>query len=463
VHDPTHKLALATLLALHQKEVMPADDSEKIDWHNLLAHDMVAQTATERLPEFWKALPQLKKLPLYSLVAKLIQQLGLATPANLPALHAFQSTVHHFCRQADSTLYHFLNWWHKEGQELALPMPQAPHSMPIMTVHQAKGLAFEAVVLPFCGWRLDHSIHHPPVQWCQTAQPPFAQLKQVPLYYGSKLKETYYNGAYFEEKWQQHLEQLNLLYVAFTRPKTYLYAFAPQEKSETLRTAAHLLGAGIASCSTKWGKEAVWYKDEVSQLQTCTLGEAPPSPRNYVQPISTQIANPNLSASSKLVPHELNPLLAALQPPPHRAGNWWHDLLAEITYADQLPAVLARYVKRGDLTIKEAAYYTQKITAWWKNPQLKEWFSSVWEIKKEATILVRGRVIRPDRVMLQKGKAVVLDFKSGQSHQGKQAEHAQQVTAYANYLQRMGYTSVAAYLFYLEQEGGAALQAVELV
>ena len=70
-----------------------------------------------------------------------------------------------------------------------------------------------------------------------------------------------------------------------------------------------------------------------------------------------------------------------------------------------------------------------------------------WEVKKEAAILTpSGKILRPDRVLLQPGKAVVIDFKTGQQN----VRHAQQVQAYTALLRAMGYTQVEGYLLYIE-------------
>ena len=61
-------------------------------------------------------------------------------------------------------------------------------------------------------------------------------------------------------------------------------------------------------------------------------------------------------------------------------------------------------------------------------------------------ILPNGEVLRPDRVLIEDKKAIIVDFKTGKY----QKKHETQVLQYADVLKSMGYSPVHSKLVYLK-------------
>jgi hypothetical protein len=67
---------------------------------------------------------------------------------------------------------------------------------------------------------------------------------------------------------------------------------------------------------------------------------------------------------------------------------------------------------------------------------------------KEAEILLPSGVTRrPDRVIITKEKAIVVDFKFGEVRQ----DHYEQIRNYLKILNEMGYTETEGYLWYVDK------------
>lgn len=188
-------------------------------------------------PSFWAQKDFFKNLPIYSCVHLLIDCLFTHDFGDVLAF--FQSMVLDFCLKESPSIEAFLVWWEKRGRAIKLPENHHENVIRVMTIHQSKGLAFKVVIMPFCSWGLDHQ--NGPILWSLN-HPQAADVPIWPVGYGADLKETHYATDYYLEQMQIHLDNLNLLYVAFTRAETQLYVMAPlPEKSEGMSTIADLI------------------------------------------------------------------------------------------------------------------------------------------------------------------------------------------------------------------------------
>ena len=85
------------------------------------------------------------------------------------------------------------------------------------------------------------------------------------------------------------------------------------------------------------------------------------------------------------------------------------------------------------------------------DPRIAPWFTNRWTILNECTILrynpdtQRTEERRPDRVMMDEQKIVVVDFKFGKPRE----EYREQVQRYMKLLTNMGYQHVSGYIWYV--------------
>ena len=103
----------------------------------------------------------------------------------------------------------------------------------------------------------------------------------------------------------------------------------------------------------------------------------------------------------------------------------------------------------GAVSADLARLAEEKFGRLWQDDLLCDWFSTRWEVRRECTImLLGGGLLRPDRVMTQGDRAVVLDFKVGAPF----LSHVKQVRRYVEVVGGMGYCDVKGYLLYLGDE-----------
>jgi ATP-dependent exoDNAse (exonuclease V) beta subunit len=164
---------------------------------------------------------------------------------------AFLDMVADYSMNETADAGRFLNWWKENGYRKKIITPDTQNAIRIMTIHKSKGLGFKVVIMPFADWKIDQKNTF---LWCHPTQKFFDRMTLVPVRYSKILKNTYFAGEYFHEKLHAYMDNLNTLYVAFTRAKEELIAIAPKPKTEAVSIAS-LLYEGIETDGKFFDKE----------------------------------------------------------------------------------------------------------------------------------------------------------------------------------------------------------------
>lgn len=159
----------------------------------------------------------------------------------------------------------FLEWWEDNKHKKSLQISGEVDAVQIVTIHKSKGLQFKYVLIPFCSWSMDHDSFNAPLLWVSSDTNQFKDAGHVPVEYSSKLKESCFDSFYNEECVRSYLDNLNLLYVAFTRAEHALLVTAPHPKNRSMRgySVAKLLMESIErdeELKKSWDDKAVTWK-----------------------------------------------------------------------------------------------------------------------------------------------------------------------------------------------------------
>ncbi|MEM9569402.1 MAG: UvrD-helicase domain-containing protein, partial [Bacteroidota bacterium] len=156
VGDPRSGFTLTTLIHLYQTYGGEVSRREFTHQYWMAGGEMEGATV-DLLPHvLLKEVTTLGRLPLYLLVDKLISLFGLKKAVAWPYVAIFQGQVDAFLRDHGGHLMDFLAWWERMGHQVSCELDVVEDSLQVMTIHKAKGLAFDIVLLPFCAWPLDH-------------------------------------------------------------------------------------------------------------------------------------------------------------------------------------------------------------------------------------------------------------------------------------------------------------------
>jgi ATP-dependent helicase/nuclease subunit A len=221
---------------------------------------------------FTKEKPSLKKLPLFELTETLIDifRLGRQT-GELTYLQAFQDLVLDFYSRERNDLGAFLDWWEENKDKKSIQVSGEVDAVQIISIHKSKGLQFKYVLIPFCSWNMDHDPMNAPLLWVKSDDPPFNEAGYLPVAYSGILKETCFGGYYEREFSRVYLDNLNLLYVAFTRAEKGLFVMAPHPKSVNRYSVASLVHESIVqdiSLLENWNDSTlVWRKGNFGSIE----------------------------------------------------------------------------------------------------------------------------------------------------------------------------------------------------
>lgn len=402
------------------------------------------------LPEgFSKSKAWLKRLPLFELTETLIDIFGLGNvKGELSYLQAFQELVLEFYSREKNDVGAFLEWWEDNKHKQSLQISGEVDAAQIVTIHKSKGLQFKYVLIPFCSWGMDHDRFNAPLLWVNSEVKPFNEAGHLPVEYSSKLKETCFSDFYSEEYVRSYLDNLNLLYVAFTRAEHAMLVTAPHPKSKGAQgnTVAKLVMDSIErdeELKTHWDSNTLCWKGGVltavseekkSETRTLNLNVYPASRWRDKLVIKRQ----SISYFDN----------SAEQQEAVKRGIHMHAVLSRIQYMDDIPETLKAIVQEGLITEEEQQPLTDELNELLSNSVISNWFSKDWTVKTEVPIILPGGdENRIDRLMIKDKKAIVVDFKTGVHNRNDIA----QVKAYVSILHQMNFTEVDGYILYIKE------------
>lgn len=145
---------------------------------------------------------------------------------------------------------------------------------------QVKGLEFHTVLIPFCDWKLENETNNQLI-WCSPSESPFSALDIVPVNYSSTMAESVYRQEYLNERLQLWVDNLNLLYVAFTRAGKNLILWSKKGQKGTMsELIANALPHVAARKVMKTGTRKNLTKAEYSAHRKIASRRRPPKPQS---------------------------------------------------------------------------------------------------------------------------------------------------------------------------------------
>jgi ATP-dependent exoDNAse (exonuclease V) beta subunit len=403
------------------------------------------------ISEFFRRRDYLIRMPVYEVMEEVIRIFNLPEVLDFKTmgyLQAFLDIVSNYTSENSNSVdfSSFLDWWEVGKDEYSMIVPETKPAVRIMTIHKAKGLEFPVVIIPYADW--DHKLDK---QLWLTSDPPLPTVPplETPMPVNSikLLEETYFQPEFKREKEKVLIDNINLLYVAFTRAVDNLHIITKRKKNNENYLWLNELARPLMKEDNRWEGRF-------------TFGELFPKEKEEKKPQEIEYAE-----SGQLISNKWYEKISIRRKSSefwrfdtgYRAErrNWGllvHKVLSSIRSQEDVPHAVDIAMVSGDIEADERIILKEKIQTIFEIEAVKEWFNpeliETEAVFIESPILTPEGVLKPDRVIVAGDKVFIIDFKTGKTSD----LHFRQMLQYKNAVQAMGYQNIEAYLFYLENK-----------
>ena len=449
---------------------------------NTVAPNPVLSEPIER-EELMETLRDLPSPALPSVVEAIVERFvpPVRRNAEAPFIAAFQDAVIDYSTNRTSDIGSFLKWWKRKGRALAITSPEDSDGVRLQTIHKSKGLEYKCVILPqdafsFVPWR-----DHVEWRWVNPSDvvaeagllPPW-----LPIETRETLKETAHADVYATYCEEHALDDLNKMYVAYTRAANELYVYGrwnPKGPADNADGALARLLIELGEDDTPEGAELPGGRvrvtvDEETGRHTITYGKpATPEEIKYErdkeererlkeqkeqQMMETYKTNSDrkllkVRDGSRLLKVPVHTAEGEEEFDPRAEGTLKHRIMQMVVRPSDLRKALLEMKTGGLVSAARVKEWGDELARAIESVADRGWFADDVRVISERPIMRKEDYLpRPDRVVVTPaGDAIVIDYKFGED---KKAEYHRKVALYARLLRESGaYRSVSAYLWYV--------------
>ena len=466
------------LVSINESNNIDTKNIDKKERRKLATEQQMAKLNSQLPPEYVANRELLLGLPIVDLVDKLFMLFGLdQLEGQSSYICTLYDTLNDFLKDHTADIDDFINEWENSLSSKTIQSDEI-EGIRIMTIHKSKGLEFDNVIIPFCNWEMEKK----GTLWCETKNKPapYNKLPLLPIDFSrDKLIGTVFEDDYKEEHFQNIVDNLNLLYVAFTRASKNLFVFGLRQGKTTLDNIAkgtppgnrsYAIELALRQVSEQLQGSSLSFPDDIGSEIHFEYGTLAPEthekeyavadnpflikPDKHIVSIATYPQAATFKQSNKSIEfvkgEDVDPSDRTRY---IKIGNVLHQLFSTIYTTADIPTRLNELEQQGIIYNDEitSAQLRTRIEDAITNPQVQEWFSKRWQLYNECTILEYNKDTnemeehRPDRVMTDGKEFVVVDFKFGKERE----EYKKQVQQYMEILIRMGHKKVSGYLWYV--------------
>lgn len=436
------KVAVLTYLVTYKLELK--------DKHQFIVDHMdsnindIVRTVLKR--ESLHAFDNTVNLTLYEIVEQIIVAFDLVTNSNA-YVQFFLDEVLTYANRYSTSISGFVNYFDLKKETLSITSSNEKNAVRIMTIHKSKGLEFPVVIFPFAD--LDIYKEQNAKVWYSLEKDQYHGFEYALLNYNKQLQEFGAQGEflYRQHKAELELDNINLLYVAQTRPIEQLHVISSKKTdkngNENLNTYSGLF-INYLKHKSLWSETELTYTfgDLQRSGSADTKHKPTKTPSNFIatplKELSIQIAT-----TSGL-------LWDTKQKEAIEKGNLLHHILSKIKTATDVPFVFDDFFRNGLISLAQVEVLKTTINRIMSHPQLIPYFSADVMVYNEREIINRsGQILIPDRLVFINAKEVVIiDYKTGLVS----STHEEQIYSYKEALEKMNFEVKKMLLIYINDD-----------
>ena len=433
----------------------------------------LARTLEIEMPEKSISLIDMAESLLRSLKKMDSQQLWKGEASHI---QAFMDTLLDYVSLNGNDLRGFLKYWDEHDPSICSSPTE--DSVKVMTIHKSKGLDFPYVIIPFAETM---SLYKANPYWCSPdlegtdLEASAEGVYDVNL--SSSAENTCFSDYYIQERFLQQVDNINTLYVAMTRASLGNHIIAVTPPASQMESFSKMILTEFKDMS----QILYWYAErirmdrtddgEVVHFQKGTMpefnafrkvaksdtmpllvsdgDEYPSVPLNF----ETSDAQVDVCVRGRLK-FTSDALDFFREDTPDMSqskrvrGVVLHDILSRVVVPEDLEQSVMYSFHQGEITEDEAVQVRELLTGALEDGVRKGWFPADRnKVMNEVTLIdVGGAQYRPDRVILDGDKVMIVDYKFGEAHD----RYRRQVNKYAELWKNMGYTQISGFLWYVE-------------
>ncbi|WP_317898273.1 UvrD-helicase domain-containing protein [Aurantibacillus circumpalustris] len=347
----------------------------------------------------------------------------------------FLDEVNEFLVQKNSNISSFFDWWKSLSNRASMIIPENTDAVRIMTIHASKGLEFPVVIIPYCNWQ----IYKANDSWVNVKNDQI-ELPVGVINLSKKVSDSGFELEFETEKQEQLLDNLNLLYVAFTRAIERLHIIATSSITNKHESVSDWLYAFVGSQNDDTSEniyELGTTLTKQSKHSTSSLTQFALEPLNFntnkntIQIKASYLNNNEHNEEAK------------------QQGLLIHWLLSKIRTSDDQTGALQSALLEGIVSKEEIPDLNKKLKDVLQHPELSTYFAPNISCKLEAELVTQtGDLLRPDRIVFNENETILIDYKTGKENN---KTYFKQLYKYEAALMTMGYTNIKKLLVYVDE------------
>ena len=375
----------------------------------------------------------LSQLNVYELAETLTHRFGLFDQvADHPFLFRFLDEVLTFNNRQSGHLADFLLYWESVQSKVSVGAGASVNAVSIRTIHKVKGLEYPVVIIPFANWSVEPmpnteiwlDLDQTNSRALQLTRPDgnVVKLTNSPVKLNRNLLATHEPVAaqYTEEVTRTFIENLNLLYVAFTRPTDRMYIiserkdFAKEGKKKNVAYWLHKYlkeSDTVFQCGCRWDEAISTYV-----LTNCAQSFAKEAkhPASGDEIVIGQVISGSRGQELQLRRQADRVFDVQTFAITRERDRKLSAALSLILGPDCIDKTLRRLVSEGVVRVVECAELRQRLNQIVHHPDLTDLFDARLRIDTDRSILSRNKFHwAPHRVVYQPdGRVILVQYES---------------------------------------------------
>lgn len=339
----------------------------------------------------------------------------------------FIHQLHDFFIQNGAKWLHIsdvLDWWEEDGNRIFISLPEEHDAVKIMTYHKAKGLEFELVICPFV------------IEKYMSEDQFILTDDQVYIVSPAEELDTVMDEKIYQQQIQQQtLDNINNLYVAFTRACKRLYiATIEVEESKTHNPKNKLNFAQLLQAFCSMQNTYVFGIEMLAENNLEFIGTHDDTLKNETSfPIffdwKDALKARNIFQNDEIL-----------------YGKIFHEYASQINYPKDKEKIFIKIDKDRSIDSEVKSKLKLDLEKMLLDIRYASLLQEPHEVINEKNIYANGEIVRPDKIFLHEEILTIVDFKTGKEKE----EHKKQILKYKDVLLKMGFKKVNPMLIYSE-------------